>query len=59
MKRVEPGDASRSYLIRKIVPGPDGGPVPTTPGHRDPPDAPLADADLRAISDWINGGATQ
>jgi hypothetical protein len=59
MKRVQPGDASRSYLIRKIVPGPDGGPVPTTPGHRDPPDAPLADTDLRAISDWINGGAPQ
>jgi len=57
MKRVLPGDASRSYLIRKIVPGPNGGPVPTTPGHRDPPDAPLADTELRAISDWINGGA--
>lgn len=59
MKRVLPGDASRSYLIRKIVPGPKGGPVPTTPGHRDPPDAPLAETDLRAISDWINGGAPQ
>ncbi len=59
MKLVQPGDASRSYLIRKIVPGPSGGPVPTTPGHRDPPDAPLADSDLRAISDWINGGAPQ
>jgi hypothetical protein len=57
MKRVQPGDASRSYLIRKIVPGPDGGPIPSTPGHRDPPDAPLADSDLRAISDWITGGA--
>ena len=57
MKRVQPGDASRSYLIRKIVPGPNGGPLPTTPGHRDPPDAPLAETDLRAISDWINGGA--
>lgn len=59
MKRVQPGDASRSYLIRKIVPGPNGGPVPTTPGHRDPPDAPLAETELRAISDWINGGAPQ
>jgi len=57
MKRVQPGDASRSYLIRKIVPGPDGGPAPSTPGHRDPPDAPLAGSELRAISDWINGGA--
>jgi hypothetical protein len=59
MKRVQRGDASRSYLIRKIVPGPNGGPIPSTPGHRDPPDAPLADSELRAISDWINGGAPQ
>jgi len=57
MKRVLPRDPSRSYLIRKLVAGPGGGPVPTTPGHRDPPDAPLADSDLRAISDWIYGGA--
>ena len=57
MKRVQPGDAARSFLIRKIVPGPNGGPVPTTPGHRDPPDAPLAETDLRTVSDWINGGA--
>lgn len=57
MKRVLPGDASRSYLMRKIVPGPGDGPVASTPGHRDPPDAPLDAATQRVISDWINGGA--
>jgi hypothetical protein len=59
MKRVVPGDASRSYLMRKLIPGgPAGGPIPTTPGHRDPPDAPpLDDIDLRALSDWIDTGA--
>jgi hypothetical protein len=39
------------------VTGSSGGPVPTTPGQREPPGAPLADDDLRAISDWIDGGA--
>jgi hypothetical protein len=57
MKRVVAGDASRSYLLRKLIPGPTGGPVPTTPGHRDPPDAPLGESDLRLISDWIDAGA--
>jgi hypothetical protein len=59
MSRVAPGDASRSFLMRKIIPGDaGGGPIPTTPGHRDPPDAPLSDTQLRLISDWIdNGGA--
>ena len=57
IKRVLPGDPARSYLIRKLVSDPAGGPVPTTPGHRDPPDAPLDDVELRAISDWIDGGA--
>jgi hypothetical protein len=59
IKRVLPGDAARSYLIRKLVTGPNGGPVPTTLGQREPPSAPLADAELRAISDWIDGGAPQ
>ncbi len=59
MKRVLPGDAARSYLMRKLVTGPSGGPVPTAVGQREPPDAPLADDDLRAISDWIDGGAPQ
>ena len=60
MRRVVPGDASRSFLMRKIIPGgPAGGPVPTTPGHRDPPDGPLGDTELRLISDWIDAGAAR
>ncbi len=56
--RVVPGDAARSLLLRKLVPGPTGGPVPTTPGHRDPPDEPpLPTEELRLISDWIDQGA--
>jgi hypothetical protein len=57
MKRVVAGDASRSFLLRKLVAGDGGGPVPTTPGHRDPPGLPLDDSALRLISDWIDGGA--
>jgi Bacterial Ig-like domain len=58
VKRVFPGDSSRSYLMRKLIPTSSGGPVPTTPGHRDPPGAaPLSDSELRLISDWIDGGA--
>lgn len=58
MSLVAPFDAARSYLIRKLVPGtPDGGPIPGTFGQREPPDAPLPDDQLRAISDWIDGGA--
>jgi hypothetical protein len=55
---VAPNDSSRSYLLRKLLPGatPDV-PAPTTLGHRDPPGAPLADADLRAIASWIDAGA--
>jgi len=55
---VVPYNAGRSYLIRKIVPAtPGGGPVPGTFGQREPPDAPLPDDQIRAISDWIDGGA--
>jgi hypothetical protein len=58
--RVVPFDSSRSYLLRKLLPATQGdGPVPTTLGHRDPPGAPLDDAQLRTISDWIDGGALQ
>jgi hypothetical protein len=57
MKRVVAGDASRSFLMRKLIGGAGGGPVPTTPGHRDPPGLPLDDSALRLISDWIDGGA--
>jgi len=55
---VAPFDAARSYLIRKLVPAiPDGGPLPGTFGQREPPDGPLPDDQLRALSDWIDGGA--
>jgi hypothetical protein len=55
---VAPYDAARSYLIRKVVPGtPGGGPIPGTFGQREPPDAPLPPDQLRAMSDWIDGGA--
>jgi len=57
MKRVLAGDASRSFLMRKLIAGDNGGPVPTTPGHRDPPGLPLDESTLRLISDWIDGGA--
>ena len=58
MALVAPYNAARSYLIRKIVPAtPGGGPVPGTFGQREPPDAPLPDDQIRAISDWIDGGA--
>ena len=64
IRRVAPGDASRSFLMRKLIPrdspaGAGGGPLPTTPGHRDPPDAPLSDVQLRLISDWIDSGAAR
>ncbi len=55
---VTPLGAARSYLIRKLVPsGPDGGPIPGVLGQREPPDGPLPADQLRAISDWIDGGA--
>ena len=55
---VAPFNSARSYLIRKIVPGtPDGGPIPGTFGQLEPPDSPLSDDQIRAISDWIDGGA--
>lgn len=58
MGLVVPFNAARSYLIRKIVPAtPGSGPVPGAFGQREPPDAPLPDDQIRAISDWIDGGA--
>jgi hypothetical protein len=58
MALVAPFNAARSYLIRKIVPAtPGGGPIPGTFGQREPPDSPLPDDQIRAISDWIDGGA--
>jgi hypothetical protein len=54
---VEPHDSSRSYLLRKLLPGatPDA-PAPTTLGHRDPPGAPLTDAELHVVASWIDTG---
>jgi hypothetical protein len=55
---VTPRDAARSYLLRKLIPSNDAGaPLPGTLGQREPPGPPLPDPQLRAISDWIGGGA--
>jgi hypothetical protein len=54
---AEPHNSARSYLLRKLLPGatPDV-PAPLTIGHRDPPGAPLSDADLHTVADWIDDG---
>jgi hypothetical protein len=59
LQLVEPRKAARSYLLRKLLPASDGGdgPAPTALGHRDPPGAPLPEADLRTIARWIDVGA--
>lgn len=55
---VTPLNAARSYLMRKLVPAPpSGGPLPGVLGQREPPGDPLPPDQLRAISDWIDGGA--
>jgi Bacterial Ig-like domain len=55
---VERDDSSRSYLLRKLLPGatPDR-PAPSTVGHRDPPGAPLSEDELRTVARWIDQGA--
>jgi hypothetical protein len=53
---VRPNDSSRSYLLRKLLPGP-GGPAPGALGHRDPPEAPLPDTEIEMIARWIDDGA--
>jgi hypothetical protein len=60
LQLVVPYDAPRSYLLRKLLPGatPDV-PAPTALGHRDPPGAPLSEADLRAVASWIDAGANK
>jgi hypothetical protein len=57
---VAPHDSARSYLVRKLLPGatPDV-PAPTALGQRQPPGAPLAPEDIRAIADWIDAGAAR
>jgi hypothetical protein len=59
LQLVEPRNAARSYLLRKLLPASDAGdgPAPTTLGHRDPPGAPLPKTDLRTIASWIDSGA--
>jgi hypothetical protein len=58
LELVHPRDSARSYLMRKLVPAPpDGGPMPTVIGQREPPGPPLGDADLRTIAAWIDFGA--
>jgi hypothetical protein len=60
LDRVKPNDSSRSYLLRKLLPGdtPDR-PAPGALGHRDPPEAPLTTDELRAIARWIDAGASR
>jgi hypothetical protein len=56
--RVAPGDSARSYLLRKLIPDPpDGGPIPTVLGQREPPGAPLDPAEIEAVAAWIDSGA--
>jgi hypothetical protein len=58
LELVAPRDASRSYLLRKLLPATTGGgPVPGTLGQREPPGAPLSPEQLETISAWIDGGA--
>lgn len=55
---VSPLDSARSYLMRKLVPGTaEGGPIPGILGQREPPGPPLSPEQLRAVADWIDGGA--
>jgi hypothetical protein len=55
---VDPGNAARSVLLRKLIPAnPDGAPLPSLLGHRDPPGMPLTRAEIDTIAAWIDGGA--
>ena len=55
---VDPGNAARSVLYRKLIPAtPGGAPPPPTIGHRDPPGTALDRAQIDAIAAWIDGGA--
>jgi len=58
LRRVEPGDSARSYLLRKLLPA-DGtdGKIPGVYGQREPPGAPLPEDQLRLIAAWIDAGA--
>jgi hypothetical protein len=55
---VDPGNAARSVLLRKLIPATAGGaPPPPTLGHRDPPGLALERAEIDAVAAWIDGGA--
>jgi hypothetical protein len=57
---VAAGDSARSYLVRKLLPGPSaGGAAPTTLGEREPPGSPLDDDSIAAITAWIDAGASR
>jgi hypothetical protein len=60
LQLVQPANAARSYLLRKLLPGTAAGaPPPTTLGHRDPPGAPLTNDQLATIAGWIDSGAVR
>jgi hypothetical protein len=53
MVRVEPGDSSRSYLLRKLLGAP-----PVT-GHVAAPGRDLQVEEMKVIARWIDGGAAK
>jgi len=57
LELVADRDSTRSYLLRKLLPGdrPDE-PAPTTLGHRDPPGDPLSTDELHLVARWIDDG---
>jgi hypothetical protein len=58
LRRVEPGDSARSYLLRKLLPATGtGGPITGVSGQREPPGDPLPLDQLHLIAAWIDGGA--
>ncbi len=51
LNRVEPGDAERSYLVKKMRGDAD------ISGGRMPPGGPYVEAQVRLVSDWVRRGA--
>lgn len=54
---IQPGHASWSYLIFKLLRDPQGHALPGVSGDPMPPSAPIKREDLRQIAQWINDGA--
>ena len=48
---VNPRDAARSYMLRKLLT------APPVAGHEGPPDTTLTEDDLRVLQSWIDDGA--